>query len=165
MSDNKLIKAYNNLMGHLYEVMDDGLHSLAEALEKAKEKTSEVGGLTQEELNKVSDFVKRDVEHAAHSINKPESDKTESDDLSEWLKFDIDLIENFALDAFMSVADKTSVELARLKTIAQVNTYHSGEVTGPGTFICDQCDKEIAFKTTSIIPKCPGCGADTFVRC
>jgi len=158
MGENKLIKAYNNLMEHLYEVMDDGIHSLAEALEKAKEKTSEVGGLTQEELNKVSDFVQRDVEHAAHSINK-----TESDDLSEWLKFDIDLIENFALDAFMSVADKTSVELARLKTIAEVNTYHSGEITGPGTFVCDQCDKEIAFKSTSVIPECPECGSKTFV--
>ena len=162
MSENKLIEAYNNLMRHLYEVMDDGIHSLAEALEKAKEKTSELGGLTQEELNKVSDFVQRDVEHAAHAINKT---KTDSDDLSEWLKFDIDLIENFALDAFMSVADKTSVELARLKTIAEVNTYHSGEITSPGTFVCDQCNKEIAFKSTSVIPKCPECGSTTFVRC
>lgn len=163
MSENKLIEAYNNFMGHLYEVMDDGIHSLAEAMEKTKKKTSEIGGLTQEELNKVSDFVQRDIEHAAHTINK--TDKTDNDDLSEWLKFDIDLIENFALDAFMSVADKTSIELARLKTIAQVNTYHSGEITGPGTFVCDQCDKEIAFKSTSVIPKCPSCGADTFVRC
>jgi hypothetical protein len=160
MGENKLIKAYNNLMEHLYEVMDDGIHSLAEALEKAKEKTSEVGGLTQEELNKVSDFVKRDIQHAAHSINK-----TKSDDLSEWLKFDIDLIENFALDAFMSVADKTSVELARLKNIAEVNTYHSGEIAGPGTFVCERCNKEIAFKSTSVIPECPECGSKTFVRC
>lgn len=160
MRDNKLIEAYNNLMRHLYEVMDDGIHSLADALEKAKEKTSELGGLTQEELNKVSDFVQRDVEHAAHSLNQ-----SDSNDLSEWLKFDIDLIENFALDAFMSVADKTSVELARLKSIAEVNTYHSGEIAGPGTFLCDQCNKEIAFKSTSVIPKCPQCGGDTFVRC
>ncbi|PKM11936.1 MAG: hypothetical protein CVV13_07125 [Gammaproteobacteria bacterium HGW-Gammaproteobacteria-3] len=160
MRENKLIEAYNNLMGHLYEVMDDGIHSLADALAKAKEKTSEVGGLTQEELNKVSDFVLRDVEHAAHAINK-----NDSDDLSEWLKFDIDLIENFALDAFMSVADKTSIELSRLKAVAEVNTYHSGEITSPGTFVCDQCDKEIAFKSTSVIPTCPECGAETFVRC
>ncbi|MBS3952960.1 MAG: zinc ribbon-containing protein [Methylomicrobium sp.] len=160
MSDNKLIEAYNDLMGHLYEVMDDGIHSLANALEKAKEKTSEIGGVTQEELSKISDYVKRDVEHAAHALNDEDSG-----DLSEWLKFDIDLIENFALDAFMSVADKTSVELAKLKTLAEQNTYHSGEVTGPGTFVCDQCNKEIAFKTTSVIPKCPACGADTFVRC
>ncbi|MCD2449326.1 zinc ribbon-containing protein [Methylicorpusculum oleiharenae] len=160
MSDNKLIEAYNDLMGHLYEVMDDGIHSLANALEKAKEKTSEIGGVTQEELSKISDYVKRDVEHAAHALNEDGTD-----DLSEWLKFDIDLIENFALDAFMSVADKTSVELAKLKTLAEQNTYHSGEVTGPGTFVCDQCNKEIAFKTTSVIPKCPACGADTFFRC
>ncbi len=161
MSDNKLIEAYNNLMEHLYEVMDDGIHSLANALEKAKEKTSEIGGLTQEEINKVSDFVKRDVVHAAHSRNGSEDD----DDLSEWLKFDIDLLENFALDEFMSLADKTSVELAKFRVMAEVNTYHSGEIASPGTFVCDQCNKEISFKTTSEIPKCPACGADTFVRC
>ena len=33
MSKNtKLIEAYNNLMEHLYEVMDDSLHSMADAL-------------------------------------------------------------------------------------------------------------------------------------
>lgn len=161
MSENKLIEAYNNLMEHIYEVMDDGIHSFADALEKAKEKTSEIGGLTQEEINKISDSVKRDIEHAASSFNETEEDN----DLSEWLKFDIDLIENFALEAFLSVADKTSVELAKLKKIAEQNTYHSGEITGPGTFVCEQCDKEIAFKSTSEIPKCPQCGASTFVRC
>ncbi len=40
MSDNKFIKAYDDLMGHLYEIMDDGLHSLANGIEKAKEKLS-----------------------------------------------------------------------------------------------------------------------------
>lgn len=161
MSENKLIEAYDNLMKHLYEVMDDGIHSLAHALDQAKEKTSELGGLTQEEINKVSDFVQRDVLHAAHS----RTESKEDEDLSEWLKFDIDLIENFALDAFMSVADKTSVELAKLKAVAESNTYHSGEIASPGTFVCEQCNKEIAFKSTSEIPKCPACGADTFVRC
>ncbi|GAB4261786.1 MAG: zinc ribbon-containing protein [Methylomicrobium sp.] len=160
MSENKLIEAYNNLMKHLYEVMDDGIHSLAHALDQAKEKTSELGGLTQEELNKVSDFVQRDVLHAAQARTD-----SQEEDLSEWLKFDIDLIENFALDAFMNVADKTSIELAKFKAVAEYNTYHSGEIAGPGTFVCDQCNKEIAFKSTSEIPKCPACGADTFVRC
>lgn len=161
MSENKLIEAYDNLMKHLYEVMDDGIHSLAHALEQAKEKTSELGGLTQEEINKVSDFVQRDVLHAAHS----RTESKEDEDLSEWLKFDIDLLENFALEEFMSLADKTSVELAKFRVMAEANTYHSGEIASPGTFVCDQCGKEIAFKSTSEIPKCPACGADTFVRC
>ena len=143
MSENKLINAYNNMVKHLHDALQGTTKTLTHGLEIAKEKTSEVGGLTQEELNKVSDYVKRDVEDAAHALN----DKS-NDALSEWFKFDLELIENFALDAFMSVADKTRL----------------GEIAGPGTFTCMQCGKELNFKTTSAISECPECGGGTFQR-
>ena len=162
MGENKLIKAYDDLMGHLYEAMDDTLHSVADALEIAKEKTSALGGHTQEEINKIADYVMRDVEHVATSP----SPVPENDSLSEWLKFDIDLIENFALDAFMDIADKTRVKLAALEMEAkQYHPYQSGDVTSPGTFTCDSCGKHIAFKSTSVIPECPACNGKAFTRC
>jgi len=162
MGENKLTKAYDQLMEHLYEALDDTLHSVADALEKAKEKTSALGGHTQEEINRIADFLMRDIQHAATA---PAPNK-EQDSLSEWLKFDIDLLENFALDAFMSLADKTKLKLAALEMEArQYHPYKSGEVAGPGTFTCDACGKEIAFKSTSMIPKCPACGGDAFTRC
>jgi rubrerythrin len=162
MGEKKLIKGYDDLMGHLYEAMDDTLHSIADALEIAKEKTSALGGHTQEEINKIADYVMRDVEHIAASPVQ----QTNNDSLSEWLKFDIDLIENFAMEAFLDIADKTKVKLAALEMEAkQYHPYASGDATGPGTFTCDACGKEIAFKSTSVIPKCPACGGDTFTRC
>ncbi|MGZ8189819.1 MAG: zinc ribbon-containing protein [Methylococcaceae bacterium] len=160
MNKNKLINAYTDLMDHLYIAMDGTLHSFAEALEISKEKISKAGDLTNEELDKVTGFVKRDVEHAAHNL----SDKKDKDSLSEWFKFDIELIENFTLNAFLSVADKTRIELAKLEQLAQKHTYHSGDITIPGTFICDDCGKEIAFKTPSEIPQCPECHGKTFIR-
>jgi len=161
MSEHKLIKAYDDLMGHLYEALDDTLHSIAEALEIAKDKTSALGGHTQEEINKIADFVMRDVEHAA--VSAPDSHR---DSLKEWLKFDIDLIENFALKSFMDIADKTRVKLAALEMDAkQYHPYHSGDIAGPGTFICDQCGKQISFKSTGVIPQCPECQTDSFSRC
>ena len=162
MGENKLIKAYDDLMGHLYEAMDDTLHSVAEALDIAKDKTAALGGHTQEEINKIADYVMRDVEHVATSSTV----KEENDSLSEWLKFDIELIENFALDAFMSIADKTKVKLAALEMEAkQYHPYKSGDVTGPGTFVCDACGKQIAFKSTSVLPECPACKGSAFTRC
>jgi rubrerythrin len=160
MNKNKLINAYTELMEHIYEAMDDTLHSFAEALEISKEKIRKVSDLTNEELDKVSGFVKRDVEQAAHGL----SSKEDSDSLSEWFKFDIELLENFALDAFLSIADKTRVELAKLQELAKTHVYHSGDITMPGTFICDECGKEIAFKSASEIPECPACHAKTFIR-
>jgi hypothetical protein len=149
-------------MGHLYEALDDTLHSVADAIEIAKEKTSALGGHTQEEINKIADYVMRDVEHVATSSPVHEDNNS----LSEWLKFDIDLIENFALDAFMDIADKTKVKLAALEMEAkQYHPYKSGDATSPGTFTCDACGKHIAFKSTSIIPECPACKGSSFTRC
>ncbi|WP_027156750.1 zinc ribbon-containing protein [Methylobacter luteus] len=160
MNKNKFITAYNELMKHLHETMDEAIHSLADALEISKEKTRKSTDLTKDEIDQVSGYVKRDIEHAAHGL----SETKDSDSLSEWFKFDIELIENFALDAFLGLADKTRLELAKLEQLAELNTYRTGDITGPGTFVCDQCDKQIAFKSTSEIPECPACHGKTFVR-
>ena len=160
MNKNKLIAAYSDFMIHINETMEDTLHSFAEALEISKQKTSESNELSHEELDKISGYVKRDVEHAAQGLTA----KEDKNSLSEWFKFDVELIENFTLDAFLSVADKTRIELAKIKQLAETHTYHSGDITVPGTFICDACGKEIAFKTASEIPECPACHANTFIR-
>ena len=111
-------------------------------------------------MDKISGYVKRDIEHAANGLTA----KEDKNSLSEWFKFDVELIENFTLDAFLSVADKTRIELAKIEQLAETHTYHSGDITVPGTFICDACGKEIAFKTASEIPECPACHAKTFIR-
>ena len=160
MNKNKLIAAYSDFMTHLHETMEDTLHSFAEALEISKEKTSQSCDLSKEDLDKISGYVKRDVEHAANGLTA----KEDKNSLSEWFKFDVELIENFTLDAFLSVADKTRFELAKIEQLAETHTYHSGDITVPGTFICDACGKEIAFKTASEIPECPACHAKTFIR-
>ena len=110
MNKNKLIEAYSDLMAHLYEAMDDTLHSFADAMDIAKAKIKD---LSQEELEKVSGFLTRDVEHAAQHLHaKAGHDRTSGESLKEWLKFDIELLENFTFDAFLSLADKSRVELA-----------------------------------------------------
>lgn len=163
MSENKFIEAYDKLMEHLYEIMDDTLHSVADGLELAKEKTSQLGGYTQDEINQVADYLMRDIHHAVETT-QPNSE--DSNSLSEWLKFDIELLENFTLDSFFKLADKTRIELAKLDIQAdKYHPYQSGDITSPGTFTCNSCNKQIAFKSTSEIPKCPNCQAESFTRC
>jgi NADH pyrophosphatase NudC (nudix superfamily) len=157
---NKFVSAYTDLMEHLYLAMDDTLHTWADALDIAKDKLSKASSLTLEEVDTISDALKRDIESAAHGLPEHKDKNT----LSDWFKFDIELIENFALDAFLSLADKTRVELARLGEQAKHHTYQSGSVTLPGTFTCGQCGKQIAFKSTSQIPECPQCHGKSFTR-
>ncbi len=164
MSENKLIKAYNDMLTSLHEDIGDASKTLARGLDAAIEKTSEIGGLTQEEIHKVAEFVKRDVEEAAHALAAEDND-IDKDSLSEWLKFDIKLLENFALDAFMSVADKTRLELAKLEQRAKTNNlYYAGEVSGPGTLICTQCQTQITLTSTGSIPECQKCASKSFQR-
>jgi len=159
MSDDKFVDAYDNLMAHLYEIMDDTLHSAADSLEIAKQKTLE--GLSQEEIDDIAGFLMRDVNLAAQTNSHTKNNNS----LDEWLKFDISLLENFAWESFSTIADKTRIELAKIEN--QANTYHpyhSHEITGPGTFHCDQCHKQISFKSTSKIPECPDCKGKNFTR-
>jgi rubrerythrin len=160
MAKNKFVTAYTDLMEHLYLAMDNSLHSMADAWDIAKAKMGKAGELTQDEISIISDALKRDIESAAHGLPGHQ----DANSLSEWFKFDIDLIENFTLDAFLSLADKTRIELAKLGEQAKKHAYQSGNVTIPGTFICDNCGKEIAFKTPSQIPECPACHGKTFIR-
>ncbi|SJM94244.1 zinc ribbon-containing protein [Crenothrix polyspora] len=160
MDKNKLVDAYTHLMEHLYEVMDNTLHGLADGLEVAKDKVHEASTLTREEIDKVSGFMQRDLNSAARSL----SDKKDNNSLSEWLKFDIELLENFATEAFLNLADKTKLELAHLEQLAKTDNYHTGDVCAPGTLVCDDCGKEIAFKSASTIPQCPQCQGKSFIR-
>lgn len=156
MNKDKLINAYSEFMQHLHEAMEDTLH-FGNALDISKEKTSQNSDLSDEELNKVSNNVQRDVEHAAKHHVQEET-------FADWLKFETQLIENFAIDAFLSVADKTRIQLEEIRQHAVPHKYQSGDITAPGTFICEQCGKHIAFKTLSAIPECPACHNTIFVR-
>ena len=88
MNNNKLIAAYADFMKHLHETMEDTLHTFAEALEISKRKTGQSNDLTDAELNKLSTYIKRDIEQAAHGL----SSKEDTNSLSAWFKFDIELL-------------------------------------------------------------------------
>ena len=162
MSENKFVSAYDAFVKNLHDALEGVSGSVSQGLEVAKEKTSELGGLTQEEINKVSDYVKRDLEDAAQSL----SDDADNNSLAEWFKFDVQLIENFALEAFLSLTDKTRIELLALEQRAkQTLQYHAGEVVSPGTLSCTTCQQEITFRATSEIPVCSHCQGKSFQRC
>lgn len=159
MNTQKLITAYSDFMHHLHETMEETLNSFTDAFEVSKEKIGADLELSEQELEHVSSQVKRDVQHAAQNLSAHDNDS-----LTEWLKFDIELIENLTWDAFLSIADKTRIELAKLDQEAHTHKYTSGDITIAGTFECDDCKKHIAFKTASRIPECPNCHNHTFVR-
>lgn len=163
---SRLTEAYHHMMkrvkAHLDELEQaekDFLPNLQQSIEHAAERSVELGELTREEAQLIGRYLKRDVEDAGHYLAKT------GHDLREWLRFDLELIEERLLDLFDSAADKTRLQMLAFKeTLEQASHYQTGEITGPGTLQCDNCGEQLAFYTVAPIPACPNCAGTTFSR-
>jgi len=163
-TNEKLVHAYNVMMARVKTAIEETekgtIPAVSELVAKAQKKAVELEELSGEEAIKIGDYLKRDLDAAADYLASEETQE-----LIDWLKFDIELIEERMLEAFLSVADQTKVELLALEErAAHADEYHTGEITGPGTLVCAACDKHIHFHQTGHIPPCPKCHATVYKR-
>jgi hypothetical protein len=131
------------------------LHKL---IDEIAEKSSEVTELAGEESVKVGKYLQRDLIEAASYLEKT------GKALKDWLGFDLALLEERLRDDFSKAADQTTIELLKLKQQAEAAGYHTGEITGPGTLLCDQCGELLHFHKAGHIPPCPKCQGTRFHR-
>ena len=145
---------------HAFEVTEEKARpTLERALELARHKAVELDDVTREEAEKISGYVSRDLQEMAEHLS------TSGEELSAWFRMDVELIEARIFDLITSVADRTRVELAQLAEMArEASTYHTGEITAPGTLLCVQCGKTLQFPKTGHIPPCPKCHGTRFER-
>ncbi len=159
---DKLVKAYDQMMKNLHELLGqtgDGTESLSRQIEKARDKVADMDNITREEAEKISNYLKRDLQNAGEYLQDSRHD------MADWLHMDMELIEWSLIDMFLQVADKTKLDLLMLEENAKhINEYHTGEISGPGMLVCDQCGEELHFSKTGHIPPCPKCRATLFNR-
>lgn len=160
---DRMTDAYERMLERvdgLLEVAEKStLPTLRRALEQAREKAVELNELTREEAEKLTEYVERDMKDAAHFLLETGSE------FRQWWQFDVQMIEQRMMEMFANVADKTRLELERLADQArEASLYHTGEVTGPGTLLCNGCGKELHFHQAGRIPPCPGCHGTGFKR-
>jgi len=174
LSDNpntsSLIKAYNQMMSRVKDTIDNAeahaIPTLQKAIEHAKKQALHLGEVTAEEADEIGNYIKRDINDAAEYLMES------SHEFSEWLMLDIEIIEQKVLELFLSVADKTRIELEQLahpdcaidSNEAEITIYKSGEITGPGSLVCMSCKQMIQFNTTDKIPVCKQCNGTLFER-
>ena len=160
-----------DLLGEVYEKMyestADNLHkaeeksgpALHKLIDEAKDEAVKLKKVSAEDGEKLAEWLKRDMDDTIHYL------KDSGHELKDWLGFETTLLETGFLDLMLKAADKTTLELMELKErIEKASTYHTGEITGPGTLICDQCGEKLHFHKTGKIPPCPKCHATTFHR-
>ncbi len=150
---------YERVAKRLHKVKEHTGPLLHEFIDEAKDKAVELDELTEEDAEKLTIWLKRDLDDAIDHM-------AETDDrLKDWLGFETTLIESALLYLLLETADKTTLQLLRMKENARLpSVYHTGEVTGPGTLICDECEEKLHFHNASRIPPCPKCHKTKFHR-
>jgi len=160
---DKLVHAYNRMMERVRHTLEEtesrAVPTIRHSVDKARKTAVELEELTHDEADKVAYYLKRDVQDAGRHLAES------SRELGDWLRFDIDRIEDRLLEIFARVADRTRIEWVELRQQLEKDPpYHSGEVTGPGTLYCSACNEALHFHHTARIPACPECGSGTFRR-
>jgi rubrerythrin len=113
---------------------------------------------SDDEVDKLEKSVKRDLVDAAQYLDET------GKELKEWLGFDVALIKSDFWEIFSRAADQTTTALRRLQLQAEIAEYHTGELTGLGTLVCDQCGEKLHFHKPGHIPPCPKCNSTHFHR-
>jgi len=161
--NEKLVRGYKQLLESSKKILDttkkEATPAVLDAIDKGKETAAELAELTVEEIDKVSDFVVRDLHDAAEYIAEGERE------LGDWLRIDALLIEDKFLEVFSQMVDHTQVALDEIAANAKRATeWHTGEITSAGTLVCTKCGEVLHFHNAGHIPPCPKCHATVFER-
>ncbi|MGD8741958.1 MAG: zinc ribbon-containing protein [Granulosicoccaceae bacterium] len=161
--NERLVNAYNHMLNTLHRLVSKTGKQTGPVIEKglqeAREAMSELDELGREDLEKVSNFLRRDIESAGEWLGE------HGHELKDWARFDLALAEQQLLSAFSNVADRTTFELKQLEMRAAMRgEWHTGEITTIGTLTCTECGEELHFHHTGHIPPCPKCKGTRFTR-
>ena len=150
---------YEHVAKNIHRVQDKSGPLLHELVDEAKEKVMDLEEVAEEDAVKLTAWLKRDLDDAVSYLSETEHQ------LKNWLGFETALIKNEMIRLLLETADKTTVELLRMKDNAKKPYfYHTGEITGPGTLICDECGEKLHFHKPGHIPPCPKCHKTDFHR-
>ncbi|MCW8923891.1 MAG: zinc ribbon-containing protein [Gammaproteobacteria bacterium] len=147
---NRLVAGYQKLMEFLHEKPQ---------IEHALDRLSEWGELTREEVDKVGDYLKRDLEDAANFM------EINGKELKDWLSYDFYMVEGMLGETFSKMVDETRETLGDLEEEAtRIGEWHTGEIVGLGTFQCKECGEVIHFHKPGHMPPCPKCHGSKYRR-
>jgi len=114
--------------------------------------------LDAQQKTQVKTAVARDLHSLSHYR------KRGGTDAEGWLGFERQRLEGKLLELIPKIADPTLSEWLTWKADLEHQTYRTGELTGPGVLICNQCGERLHFTRAGRIPPCPKCGGTVFHR-
>jgi hypothetical protein len=156
-------EAYGILYGYvaddLHNVEDKTGSAMHELINEAKDKIINLEEIAEEDAEKLAAWLKRDLDEVMNYVSESEYS------LKDWLGFETSLIKNAMIHTLLETTDKATLALLRMKkNTHKPYDYHTGEVAGFGTLICDECGEKLHFHKAGKIPPCPRCHETSFHR-
>ncbi|MFO7765352.1 MAG: hypothetical protein R6V33_02850 [Pelovirga sp.] len=149
------ISLYTRIVTRTDELMGNGRKNLDEALKKAAEELTAAGDYTREQSERITRFIKRDVNHAAGHVTRTTATIKEA--------VTPQRLAAGAQSLFARILTTTSEQLSEWAHKAEGQLeFKTGEITSPGTLTCRNCHEELHMKRTTRIPPCPKCHKTVF---
>lgn len=157
-----LVDGYNKMMERIKSTIDNATEDTPPTLHKAMEKAIDEAKiqqeLTQREAEQIANTIKNDLNDAAEHLMETDSDFTE------WLKMDLDALEQKILDLFLCVADHTRMEIKQFIGTIEDSTYYATDLACRGDYQCGHCQNVLHLDNVSPLSSCPVCKHTEFSR-
>ena len=149
-NEQEEVSLYEKIISRTEELLGGGRKNLDEALKRAGDDLSSAGDFTREQAEKISTFIKRDIQHAVDNTGKSRETVKEAVDPKR--------VAVGAHSIFSKILSNTAETLSEwAKKSEQQLEFKTGEVTSPGALTCKNCGEVIHMKKTAKIPPCPKC--------
>ena len=149
-SDQDEVSLYEKIVAQTEEILGSGRKTLDEALKRAGDELSSAGNFTREQSEKISAFIKRDIQHVADAASKSKENVKEAVNPKR--------LSVAAQSIFSRILSNTAGALNDWAKKSEQNLeFKTGEITSPGSLTCKNCGETIQMKKTGRIPPCPKC--------
>lgn len=153
-----LTALYDKMSGAFRENLERAGTLSEEAFERALRETREWASKFREhyadDVQRVSDYIRRDWQEAIRFTQEQYR-----------RKFDLDRLQAGALGVLARLARGAGAQLdAFASKMSERLTYKTGEIAGAGTIVCTSCEQSLSFEKATRIPPCPKCHGTTYRR-
>lgn len=150
---------YQYVISNFNKAHEKSAPLVQQLIEEAKQKVKEIEEVSEEDRIKLSGWLKRDLDEAIYYLSAANYE------VKDWLGFETSLIKSEVIESLQKLTDRADAELQRMKDkIHKPYDYHTGEVMGFGTLVCDECGEKLHFHKAGKIPPCPRCHKSNFHR-
>ncbi len=151
-TEQEEVGLYEKLASRTADLLEEGKKTFDDALRRSKEELSSAGDFTREHVDKLGEYVRRDLKANADKATEAVKKAVEPHRVSAGVQSIFTRILTSAAGTLTELAEKSEKSLE----------YKTGEITSPGTLTCKNCEAEMHMTKTTRIPPCPKCHKTIF---